>query len=130
MTNAISPLYLLILAVAGWLNRHQQRILDYLREENRIFREQLGGRRPRLTDDQRRGLAVKGKMLGRKLLGKYASRVTPDTILRWHQRLIARKWDFSQRRGPLGRPRVMDEVRTLVLRMAPRGGATRVSKVR
>ena len=77
MKNAISPLHLLILAVAGWLNRHQQRILDYLKEENRVFKQQLGGRRPRLTDDQRRRLAVKGKILGRKLLGEYASQPVP-----------------------------------------------------
>jgi len=106
------------LAAAGWLNRHRQRILDYLRDENRIFREQLAGRRPRLTDDQRRRPAVKGKMLDRKLLGKHASLVTPDTILRWHRRLAAPKCDFSQRRGGVGRPRVMVDVRTLVLRMA------------
>ena len=65
MTNAISPVNFLILAVSGWLNRHQQRILDYLKEENRVLKEQLGERRPRLTDDQRRRLAVKGKAIGR-----------------------------------------------------------------
>ena len=128
MSNAISPLNFLILAVSGWLNRYQQQILDYLKEENRVLKEQLRGRRPRLTDDQRRRLAVKGKVLGRKVLGEYASLVTPDTILRWYRMLIARKWDYSQnRRGP-GRPRVMDEIRALVLRMAfeTRWGYTRI----
>ena len=85
MSNTISPLTFLILAFSGWLNRHQQHILDYMKEENRILKEQLGGRRPRLTDDQRRRLAVKGKILGRKILSEYASLVTPDTILRWYR---------------------------------------------
>jgi len=118
MSNAISPLNFLILAVSGWLNRHQQQIFDYLKEENRVLKEQMGGRRPRLNDDQRRRLAVKGKALGRKILGEYASLVTPDTILRWYQKLIARKWDYSKKRRGPGRPRVMDEIRDLVLRIA------------
>ncbi len=128
MSNAISPLNFVILAVSGWLNRHQQRILDYLKEENRILKEQLGRRRPRLTDDQRRRLAVKGKALGRKILSEYASLVTPDTILRWYRKLIARKWDYSQKRRGPGRPRVIDEIRTLALRMAfeTRWGYTRI----
>jgi transposase InsO family protein len=118
----------LILAVSGWLNRHQQRILDYLKEENRVLKEQLGERRPRLTDDQRRRLAVKGKAIGRKMLGEYASLVTPDTILWWYRKLIARKWDYSEKRGGPGRTRVMDEIRILVLRMAfeTRWGYTRI----
>jgi len=129
MSNTISPLTFLILAFSGWLNRHQQHILDYMKEENRILKEQLGGRRPRLTDDQRRRLAVKGKILGRKILSEYASLVTPDTILRWYQKLIARKWDYSKKRRGPGRPRVMDEIRDLILLIAgdnPRWGYTRI----
>ena len=75
------------------------------------------GKRPRLNDDQRRRLAVLGKQLGRKLLGEWASIVTPDTILRWHRQLIAAKHDFSDRRGP-GRPPVINLLRRLVVRMA------------
>jgi len=130
MKNAISPLHLLVLAVAGWLNRHQQRILDYLKEENRVFKEQLGGKRPRLTDDQRRRLAVKGKLLGRRMLGEYASLVTPDTILGWHRKLIARKWDFIQRRRGPGRPRAIDEIRSLVVRMAQENLTWGYSRIR
>jgi hypothetical protein len=58
--------------LAGWVNRRQQQVIDYLLEENRVLREQLGGRRLRFTDDQRRRLAAKGKLLGRRLLGKFA----------------------------------------------------------
>ena len=100
MPKSISPLHFLLFTFASWTNRHQQSVIDYLREENRVLREQLGGRRLRLTDNQRRRLAVKGKLLGRKLLGKVAGIVTPDTILAWHRRLIAKKWDFSERKKP------------------------------
>ena len=70
-----------VFTMAGWLNRHQQDLIDYLREENRILREQLGSKRLRLTDAQRRRLAVRGKVLGRKALREVAGIVTPDTIL-------------------------------------------------
>src|ERR1035437_6043585 len=55
-------------AVSGWMNQRQLLVIDYLREENRVLREQLGGRRVRLDDNQRRRLAVKAKALGRKVL--------------------------------------------------------------
>ncbi len=71
------------LALAGWLNRRQEEAIAYLREENRVLREQLGPKRLLLTDDQRRRLALKGKELGRQLLAEAATLVTPDTILRW-----------------------------------------------
>ena len=96
-------LQFLIFTMAGWLNRHQEAQIDYLREENRILREQLGNRRPRLTDEQRRRLAVRGKVLGRKALGEVAGIVTPDTILRWYRRLVANKYDGSRQRRR-GRP--------------------------
>ncbi len=56
-------------------------IIEYLREENRVLREQLGGRRVRFNDDQRRRLASKAKGLGRKLLREVATLVTPETLL-------------------------------------------------
>ena len=68
-------------ALAGWVNRHQQDIIDYLLEENRIFKQQLSGRQLRLSDDDRRRLAAKAKLLGRKILDEIASLVTPDTLL-------------------------------------------------
>jgi hypothetical protein len=80
---------ILLVALAGWVNRHQLEVIDYLREENRVLKEQLGGRRPRLTDAQRRRLASRGHALGRSLLVQVATLVTPDTILRWHRQLIA-----------------------------------------
>ena len=68
--------------LAGWVNRHQEDVIDYLREENRVLREQLGPRPLRLTDAQRRRLAVRGQKLGRRILAQVAGIVTSDTILR------------------------------------------------
>jgi len=94
---------LCVSAVAGWVNRGQQQVIEYLVEENRVLREQLGGRRLRLTDAQRRRLAVRAEALGRKALMSIACIVTPDTLLRWYRSLITKKYDGSCRRGP-GRP--------------------------
>ena len=91
MSTVLDPFRFLLIAVAGWMNQRQLQMIEYLREENRVLREQLGERRLRLTDDQRRRLAVKAKGIGRKLLAEVATIVTPETLLRWHQRLIAQK---------------------------------------
>src|SRR5262245_17757087 len=96
MTPDVSRLRILLVSLAGWINRYQQHVLEYLVEENRVLREQLKGHRLRLTDDQRRRLAAKGHRLGRRLLSRVATIVTPDTILRWHRRLIAEKWSYPR----------------------------------
>ena len=116
LTSRAPALKLLLLFFAGLIQREQARTIDYLVEENRILRQQLGKRRLRLTDDQRRRLAVKGKELGRRLLGQVATLVTPDTILAWHRALIARKWNHPRKR--VGRPGVLREIRELIVRMA------------
>ena len=101
MTAATLPLQLLLLTVSGWVHRHQQDVIAYLVEENRVLKEQLGGRKLRLTDDQRRRLAAKARLLGRRALDAVATLVTPDTLMRWHRRLIAWKWTYVARRvGP------------------------------
>jgi len=79
---SLQPLRLLLTAVAGWVHREQAATIDYLLEENRVLREQMGKRRLRLTDDQRRRLAAKGVALGHRLLDRLATIVTPDTNLR------------------------------------------------
>src|SRR5918999_2787688 len=117
MPRVLDPFRFVLIAVAGWMNQGQLQMIEYLREENRVLREQLGQRRLRLTDDQRRRLAAKAKGLGRKLLGEIATIVTPETLLRWHQRLIAQKYDGSVHRRP-GRPPTAGEVASLVVRMA------------
>src|ERR1700688_1459687 len=99
------------------MNQLQLQMIDCLREENRVLREQLGGRRMRLNDEQRRPFAAKAKGLGRKLLAEVATIVTPETLLAWHRKLIAGKYDGSDKRGP-GRPRTAGEIEALVVRMA------------
>jgi hypothetical protein len=121
---------LLVFILAGWINREQQQVIEYLRSENQIIRETIGKRRILLNDDQRRRQAVKGKVLGHKLLAQFGTLVTPDTILRWHHLLVAKKWDYSERRKKkAGRPPVSQELRDLVLRFAkenPRWGYDRI----
>jgi putative transposase len=86
------------------VNRQLQAAIDYLKAENEILKSQLGGRRLRLTDEERRQLATKGRTLGRRVLAEVACIVAPETILAWHRRLIALKWTFDRRK--LGRPLV------------------------
>src|SRR5499425_805457 len=116
MSADIFPLQVLLVTLAGWINRHQQHVIEYLVEENRVLKEHVKGRRLRLTDDQRRRLAARGRRLGRRVLRQVATIVTPDTILRWHRQLIARKWTFT--RHGVGRPSVLAEIRQLTVRMA------------
>ena len=91
----LDPLRFMLVGLAGWINDHQRDVIDYLQEENRVLRDQLGDKRLRLSDDQRRRLALKAKKLGRQALAEVASLVTPDTLLRWHRKLIAHKYDGS-----------------------------------
>ena len=77
-------------------------MIAFLREENRVLKAQLAGRRLHLDDSARRRLAELGHRLGHCLLADVATIVTPDTILRWHRELVARKWTY---RGGRGRPR-------------------------
>jgi hypothetical protein len=128
MSPSFAPLKLLHMMFAGWVNRHQLDVIEYLQEENRVLRERLGGRRLRFTDTERRRLARKAQALGRRVLKELQTLVTPDTLLRWYRELVASKWNYSHRRGP-GRPRVMKTIADLILQMAlqnPSWGYTRI----
>ena len=94
---ALTAMRLLYLTLAAWLHRREADTVAYLLEENRALRAQLGRRPLRLADDQRRRLAVLGRRLGRARLHAVATLVTPDTILRWHRQLVARKWTYARR---------------------------------
>src|SRR5262245_48989045 len=127
MPADLCPVRLLLVTLAGWVNRYQQHVIEYLVEENRILKAQLTGRRLRLTDVERRRLAAKGRRLGRRLFGQVATIVALDAILRWHRQLIARKWTVTPRRP--GRPGVMKAISSLIVRMAtenPGWGYTRI----
>jgi putative transposase len=115
--RVLDPFRFLLIAVSGWMNHRQLLVIDYLREENRVLREHLGDQRVRLNDNQRRRLAVKAKTLGRKVLAEVATIVTPETLLAWHRKLIARKYDGSACRA-VGRPRIAGEIEALVVCMA------------
>lgn len=120
-------LQFLLLVFAGWVNRRQLEAIDYLKAENRILREQLGGRRIRFTDARRRRLARAAKRAGRKGLFDLGPIVTPDTLQRWSQGLVARKYDSTDKRQP-GRTPTPAEIAELVVRMAlenPGWGYTR-----
>src|SRR5262245_42882033 len=117
---------MVLMVLTGWLERHQRSALAYLIEENRVLRRQLGGRRVRFTDDDRRRLGSLAHRVGRTALREIATIVTPDTLLRWHRQLIVRKWTYAARPGGRG---VGGQIRDLVVRMAeenPTWGYTRI----
>ena len=116
MNAIIQPWQLLLITLAGLMNREQQQIIEYLQTENSILKEHLSRKRIRYTGKQRRRLAAKAKVLGRTVLGQLDTLVTPDTLLAWHRKLIARKYDGSSKRG-LVRPRIMHEIEALIVRM-------------
>ncbi len=119
-------LQLVLGVLTGWLDRREREAVAYLIEENRLLRRQLGGRRLRLTDEDRRRLAARAYRVGRAALREIATLATPDTLLRWHRQMIARKWTYARRSGRRG---VLLAIRHLVVRMAtenPTWGDTRI----
>ncbi len=85
MSFVLQPWQLLVIIVSAWMTTLQQELIDYVMTENQVLKEKLGGKRILLNDDQRRRLAVKGKVLGRKRVQEIGALFTPDTILRWHR---------------------------------------------
>jgi putative transposase len=117
MQAGLNPFSFLVVSIAGWINQRQQQVIEYLVEENRVLRKQIGNRRMRFTDDQRRRLAAKAKKLCLRTLAQVTTIVTPQTLLAWHRRLIAKKYDGSAYRSA-GRPKTLNEISKLVVRMA------------
>ncbi len=115
--NTLFTWQFLLLALAGILNRHQDQVIEYLKDENQVLRELLGKKRLRFTDLQRRRLAERAKALGRQVLDQLGCIVTPGTLMRWYRDLVARKYDGSKKRNS-GRPSKSKEIRELILRMA------------
>ena len=98
MNSVLEPWQLLLVVLSGWANRRQHEIIEFQNSQIRVLMDKLGRKRIILTDEQRRVLAAKGKALGRRALMELTTIVTPDTIMRWHRRLIKAKWDYSGRR--------------------------------
>lgn len=118
MGFVFQPWQLLVAGLAGWINERQRAQIDYLETENRILREKLGRKRLLLSDEQRRRLAVKAKAVSRRGLAEITTLFTPDTLLRWHRRLVAAKWDYHQHRKSPGRPPLAAELERLIVRLA------------
>jgi transposase InsO family protein len=116
MAATFSPLSFALVCLAGWMHREQQRLIEYLQAENKVLRELAGPKCLRFTDTQRCLLAERAKAAGRKALQTIETIVTPDTLLRWHRRLIARKWTSQHKSA--GRPPTPREVEELVVRLA------------
>src|SRR2546427_8351055 len=127
MGSAPPVLSFLLMIAAGWVHRHRLIVIEFLQAENRLLKDRLRGKRIRFTDAERALLARKAKAVGRKALLELETIVSADTLLRWHRRLIAEKWNFMHRRGP-GRPGIMRRISDLIVRMArdnPGWGYTR-----
>ena len=90
---------------------------EYLVTENRLLRSQITGR-VRLSDGERKTLAEIGERLGKQALQEVATIVKPDTILGWHRKLVAQKFDGSTQRQSPGRPKIDPDLEALVVRMA------------
>ena len=126
-TSRVAPFQWFVVAVCAWLHREQTDLIAFLREENRVLKSKLGGRRLRFDDGERRRLGELVLRLGRRLLARVSTVVTPDTILRWHRELVARKWTYRGSRA--SRRRLQARLRTLIVRMAtenPTWGYTRI----
>jgi hypothetical protein len=113
MVMKVKPMGMLLMMLAGWINRHQQDVITYLKEEDKILREKLGTKRILLNDNQRMRLARLGKQLRRSVLADACYVFSPDTILRWHARLVARKYDGSKKKSTPGRKRISEEVSSM-----------------
>jgi hypothetical protein len=112
----VFPFQLMVAMLCGWLQREQQEVIAFLREENRVLKARLEGKRLRLNDSERQRLAELGHRLDRRLRGDIATIVTPDTILRLDisrinartsagtagRRVRCRLFDVQNRRKPRG----------------------------
>ncbi|MEO1999274.1 MAG: hypothetical protein ABGZ17_28855, partial [Planctomycetaceae bacterium] len=108
MSFLLQPWHILLAALCGMVNERQQQIIQFQNAQIEALLKKLGHKRLLLDDDQRRLLAVKAHAIGRKTLLELTTIVTPDTILRWHRKLVAKKFDSSNKRQP-GRPRIRQE---------------------
>ena len=106
----------ILAACCGEIEMTHMPVIDYLLEENQILRRQITGR-INLSNEQRRTLAEKACAMG-KLMADYVTIARPETILKWHRQLVARKFDGSKSRQTHGRPPIATDVEDLVLTMA------------
>src|SRR5438876_8504332 len=106
----------LLSSITGTVDQELLLRNEYLVTENRMLRNQITGR-VRLNDGERKALAEIGQKLGKQALQEVATIVKPDTILGWHRKLVAQKFDGSHQRKRLERPKIDQELEGLVIRM-------------
>jgi hypothetical protein len=124
LPSPLPPLIRSLLAQIG----NTDPTIAYLKEENRVLRELLGDRKPRFTHTQRSRLARSARKLRRRDLMELCPIVTPDTLLLWFRKLVARKYDSSSVRRP-GRPRRSRDIEAHTVDLArnnPCWGYTRI----
>jgi len=114
----LSPWRFFLVALAGWMNRQQQEVIQYLRVENHGLREKLGRKRLILNESQKRRLATAAMKLGKDLLRQFGTLFSPEAILKWHRYLVARQYDGSDAKKPGPSPTKARMIRDLVLQMA------------
>jgi len=117
MPFLLQPWHLMLACLCGLVNHRQQQIIEFQNAQIEALLKQLGKKRLLLDDDQRRLLAVKAHVIGRKALRELTTIFTPDTILRWHRELVAKKFDSSDKRKP-GRPRIRQVIVGAIVRFA------------
>jgi putative transposase len=109
MSFLLQPWHILLAALSAMVNQRQQQIIEFQNAQIEALLKKLGKKRLLLDDDPRRLLAVKAHAIGRKALLELTTIFTPDTILRWHRELVARKFDSCDKRKP-GRPRIRQQI--------------------
>ena len=117
MPVLLQPWHILLAALSAMVNQRQQQIIEFQNAQIEALLKQLGKKRLVLDDDQRRLLAVEAHAIGLKALGEITTIFTPDTILRWHPNLVARKFDSSDKRTPC-RTRIRQEIVDAIIRFA------------
>ena len=117
MSFLLQPWHIMLAALSGLVNQRQQQIIEFQNAQIEALLKQLGKKRLLLDDDQRRLLAVKAHAIGRKALQKVKTIFPPDTILRWHRELVAKKCHSSNKRS-LGRPRIRQVIVDAIARFA------------
>ena len=117
MPTFLQPWHILLAALCGLANQRQQEIIEFQNAQIDALLKKLGKKRLLLDDDQCHLLAVKAHAIGRKALREITTIFTPDTILRWHRNLVAKKFDSSDKRKP-GRPRIRQEIADATVRFA------------
>ena len=103
---------LILVSLAGWMNRQQQHVIEYLQEEIRVLKEQQGDGRPKFTGEQRRRLAGNAKLLNFGRMKEIANvlNLTESRICQIHGKVITRLKEALEARARMLRPLAFEAV--------------------